>query len=97
MKMKEAFKKVETYNELAAITNERPKAIWFASILAAHVRDGGTFTDYGTFRKFIRREFFKSDAEQILNYDEFEFRGRFEIESLVTDGSLCFEVDLCDA
>lgn len=69
MKIKEAFKKVETYNEIADLANEEHKAIWFADVIVDSVRDGETFTSFEDFRKYVRKSYFKDVADQILNED----------------------------
>lgn len=69
MKIKEAFKKVETYNEIADLENEKRKVIWFADVIAECIRDGATFTSFDAFRKYVRKNYIKDIADQILNED----------------------------
>jgi hypothetical protein len=69
MKIKEAFKKVEVYNEIADLENEKRKVIWFADVIAECIRDGTTFTSFDSFRKYVRKNYIKDVADQILNED----------------------------
>lgn len=96
MTIKEAFKKLETYNELATLMNESKKAIWFADVLAQGLYNGETFTDWADFRKYVRREYIKDVADKILESDSWTFNGEWETES-VTGRNLAFELTLCDA
>lgn len=79
MKIKEAFKKVETYNEIAELENEGRKEIWFENILAGCISDGERFSDYAEFRKYVRKEYFKDVADIILESDDWTLNGEKEV------------------
>ena len=70
MKIREMFKKVEAYNELAEIMNGGKAHVWFAE--KSVITIGDAFKDYNEFRKYIRREYFKDVEDFILNSDEWE-------------------------
>jgi hypothetical protein len=93
MTIKKAFEKLATYNEFAELMNESKKAIWFADILECGISNGETFTDWATFRKYVRREYFKPLADKILTADDWTLNDEREIEG----SSLCFELYLCKA
>ena len=92
MKIKEAFKKIETYNEIAELTNEDKRALWFADITSC-VSFGEKFTDFSEFRKYVRHEYFKDVADIILNSDGWEFNGEKEIVNN-RERTLTFELNL---
>ena len=71
MKIKEMFKKVDVYNELAELIVTDKAVVWFAEELGP-VTDGHSFSDYETFRKHVRREYIKDVADFILNDDGWE-------------------------
>lgn len=81
MKIKEAFKKVETYNEIAELTHEGLKEIWFEETIAYSITNGVGFTDYAEFRKHVRKEYFKDVADMILESDDWTLNGEKEIVS----------------
>lgn len=70
MKIREMFKKVEAYNELAEIMNGEKAHVWFAE--KSVITIGDAFKDYNEFRKYIRREYFKDVEDFVLNSDEWE-------------------------
>jgi hypothetical protein len=76
MKIKEAFKKLDTYNELAELMNGDKMHIYFADILTPGVSYGEKFNTYEDFRKYIRHEYFKEIADEILNSDDWDLNGR---------------------
>ena len=78
MKIKEMFKKVEGYNELAEVIGTEKAHIWFADKICESITDGESFTDYNEFRKYVRREYLKDIADFILNSDEWEMNGEVE-------------------
>lgn len=79
MKIKEAFKKICAYNEVAELIGEEPKGIWFACELCAGVHDGATFKTYESFRKYVRKEYFADMAKEILESDGWTLNGDMEI------------------
>jgi hypothetical protein len=73
MKIKELFKKLEGYNELAELMNTEKAHIWFGDKLCTVITNGDSFTDFSKFRKYVRKEYFKEVADFILNSDGWEF------------------------
>ena len=69
MTMKELFKKVDTYNEVAELMRTDKAEICFTYAFLSYEK----FTNYNDFRKFIRRELVKEQADVILKSDAFEF------------------------
>ena len=96
MKIKEAFKKLEIYNELAQAAEEGKKAIYFSETLADCIWDGESFTDFSTFRKHVRKEYLKAVGDQILDSDAWEFNREITVDS-VTGRQLRFGISLCEA
>lgn len=79
MKIKEMFKKVEGFNDLAELMNASKAHIWFAyKIGGTSIREGAAFTDYAEFRKYIRKEYFPDVSEFILNDDGWQINGERE-------------------
>ena len=72
MKLKEAFKKLEAYNEIATIMHEDKKRLYFCDETIA-VHYGETFSSYEALRKYIRHEYIKDVADAILNADDWTF------------------------
>ena len=75
MTMKELFKKVETYNEVAELMMTEKAEICFTYAFLSYEK----FTNYNDFRKFIRKELIKDVADKILKADAFEFDKDMEI------------------
>lgn len=79
MKIRDMFKKVEGYNELADVMNTEKAHIWFADVMAMGlIKNGENFKTYAEFRKYVRREYIKEVADFILNSDEFEMNSEKE-------------------
>lgn len=95
MKIKEAFKKLEIYNELAELMNEEKKSIWFADITDC-VAFGETFSCFADFRKYVRHEYVKDLADNILDSDDWDLNGEKEIAS-ASGRDLTFELCLTAA
>jgi hypothetical protein len=96
MRIKEMFKKVDGYNELAEVMNTEKAHVWFADKICSSITDGESFTEYGEFRKYIRREYFKDVADFILNSDVWEMNGETDFTSKtgrVLTFELCIERD----
>lgn len=74
MKMKEMFKKVETYNEIAEMMMTHKAKIQFGEWLHTE-----RFEKYSDFSKWIRREYINEVADMILTSDEWEIDGELEI------------------
>ncbi len=72
MKIKEAFKKIETCNEIMELTGEDRYAIWFGDIICDPITDGRKFASYEEFRKYVRKEYFKDVADAILGADDWK-------------------------
>ena len=92
MTMKEMFKKVEGYNEIAEIMKTNKASIYFADISGACTY-GEHFTSYSDFSKYVRHEYLKSLADKILKSDAWEIDGEIEI---ATDygKTICFSAEL---
>lgn len=72
MTLKEIFKKVETYNEVAELMLSQKARVHFWD------RDcfsGDHFTDYKSLAKYVRREYFKPAADEILSAADYEIDG----------------------
>ena len=66
MKIKEAFKKLDTYNELAELMNGDKMHVYFAEVTSG-IGFGESFKSFADFRKYIRNEYFKEIADRILD------------------------------
>ena len=77
MKIKEAFKKLDNYNELAEMMNGDKMHIYFSDILNG-ISFGEKFNSYDDFRKYIRREYRKEIADEILNTEDWELNQKKE-------------------
>ena len=82
----ELFKKVEAYNEIAELMMTQKARIYFADTTYVCCF-GEHFTSYSEFRKYIRREYIKEVADQILS-------GDWEFDKEVTIGRSKFEIEL---
>ena len=71
MTMREIFKKVETYNEVAEMMRTAKASIYFYDISGSW-SSGQHFRSYNDFRKHIRGEYIKEVADIILKADTFE-------------------------
>lgn len=91
MTMKEMFKKVETYNEIAEMMRTDKAYICFADIQGTWSH-GERFTTYPDFRKYIRSEYHKEIADKILKSEEFEIDG--EINFTWSGGDATFSAEL---
>ena len=65
MTLREMFKKVETYNEIASLMHTTKAVIEFSEGIVTHEK----FDSYKEMSKFIKREYFKEVAEKILKAD----------------------------
>ena len=69
MTVKEMFKKIENYNEVADLmrTNKEKIELSYEKYFAE------SFTNYQEFRKYVKREFINPIPEKILNDTDFNF------------------------
>lgn len=67
MTIKEMFKKVETYNEIAELFGNRLAEVYFYTF-----PHGESFRSYKDFSKYIRAEYLKEMADEILKHDGFK-------------------------
>lgn len=96
MKIKEAFKKLDTYNELAELMNGDKMHVYFAEVTSG-IGFGESFKSFADFRKYIRNEYFKEIADRILDDDGWELNGENELSGFAgrfSDLVLKFELDL---
>ena len=82
MTLKELFKKVETYNEVAELMSERKAAIHFTTCdpKCTLVRFGDTFKGFADLRKYVRENYTKEFADMILKSTDFEFDADIKFE-----------------
>ena len=91
MTLKDMFKKVENYNELAELMRVQKAAIRYNEEFTLK-----TFDNYKEFRKFVKDEYLEEVAAEILA-SNFEFDGTTEIKVVDRfDGeyTLTIETDL---
>lgn len=94
MTMKEMFKKVETYNEVAEMMRTDKASVYFYDTNGSWT-SGEHFRTYNDFRKHIRNEYIKEVADLILKADTFEmdsetsfiYKDRFGEETISTFGA----------
>ena len=91
MKIKDLFKKVETYNEVADLMHTNKAKIQFGEVFYSE-----RFEHYNDFCKYVKREYIKEVAEKILSADNCEFDTEIEIEygSDIFAGSSKFSIEL---
>lgn len=70
MTLKEMFKKVEAYNEIAELMRTDKAVIYLYS---KDCHTGKEFSKYEDLRKWVRKEFIKGTADRVLNHDGWEF------------------------
>lgn len=78
MTLKELFKKVEAYNEIADLMNSRKAKINF------YVREQGicfgeVFDSYESLRRHVRKEYIKELADVVLKSSEYEMDKEIEV------------------
>lgn len=73
MTLREMFKKVETYNEIANLMHTDKAVIEFSEGIVTHEK----FDSYKEMSKFIKREYIKEVADKILKAD-WELDGEIE-------------------
>jgi len=79
MTMKELFKKVETYNEIADMmgTNKAKLVLVEKDIISTCA---GTFKTYKEFTKFVKDEYFPDVAENLIKSKEWEIDGEITFQ-----------------
>ena len=80
MTMRDLFKKVEGYNEMAALMNADKAAISFAQIDNGFSFGSNRYNNYAEFRKWVKRDYLPEVAQKILNAKDCEFDSGFEFE-----------------
>ena len=79
MTMKEMFKKIEAYNEIAEMMKTDKAQIYFANVEGTW-SSGEHCKTYREFTKYVRYEYHKEIADKILKADGWEIDGELEIE-----------------
>lgn len=77
MTLREMFKKVEAYNEIAALMRTQEAKIDLVEC------DGGcyfgeTFSDYKSLSRYVKKEFIEELADLVLKCGEFDFDKRVD-------------------
>ena len=80
MTMREIFRKVETYNEIAETMRTQKAAILFYDRDLGFFRLGEEFKTYQEFAKYVRRELVKEIADKVLKDDCWEIDGGIEFD-----------------
>lgn len=83
MTLKEMFKKVETYNEIAEMMQTEKAQIYFYINLGP-CNSGEHFSNFKDLRRYIKKEFVSECAEKLLAADNWELDGEIEIDSCGT-------------
>lgn len=76
MTLKEMFKKVETYNEVAEVMHTDKAVIYFSDSYYS----GKDFETYDSFRKYIRKEYISEVVNLILKESNWEMDGEITTE-----------------
>lgn len=92
MKLKDIFRKVEAYNEIAEMMRTTKARIFFGDIIFARCIGGAHFSSYKELSQFVRREFYPAVAKMVLEFDGWEIdeEHTFEFENR----QLTFTVEL---
>ena len=75
MKIRDIFKKVEVYNEVAELMYSAKAEIKFGEDWHSE-----RFDNYEDFRKYVRKEYITEVADKILKFEEWEIDSEKEIE-----------------
>lgn len=79
MTMKEMFKKVETYNEIAELMGtEKAKILLVEKDIIT--KCAGTFKTYKEFTQFIKDEYFPDIVENLIKSKDWELDGEIEFK-----------------
>ena len=76
MTMKEMFKKVEAYNEMAEFMRTDKAVICYCDNCFTAAR----LESFDSFRKYIRREYVKEIADAVLKFSDWEFNKEITLE-----------------
>lgn len=97
MTLKQMFKKIEAYNEIAHMMGTSKAQIYFADVDEKFgISLGGDhFDDYDAFRKYIKGEYHKEIADLILKSDCWDFDKDFSFEW--AGGTAAFTAELVAA
>lgn len=71
MTLKELFKKVEAYNEIAALMGTTPARIFFNT--DPQFGFGEYFENFTDMKKYIKEEYIDPLADMVLKYKEWDF------------------------
>ena len=71
MTLREMFKKVEAYNEIAALMRTEEAKINLVECDGCYF--GETFSDYKSLTRYVKTEFIKELADLVLKCDQYEF------------------------
>ncbi len=82
MTIKEMFKKIETYNEIAEMVKTEKLRIY---VNIGHFHSIG-FSDFNSFKKYIRNEYIREVEEAILKYDGYAFEVEHKFNITMWDG-----------
>ena len=97
MTLKEMFKKVEAYNEIATMMGSRKAKIsFYMKASGCNIRFGESFDSFDSLRKYARSEYLKELADAVLKFDSWEMDTEVEISYKDHFGSHTdtFSVDL---
>ncbi len=75
MTMKEMFKKIEVYNEIAEMIGTTKAKIALTSTKNGFTNCEETFKTYKEFTKFVKDEYFPDVAENLIKSKEWEMGG----------------------
>lgn len=95
MTMRELFKKIDAYNEIAHMMGTDKARIYFYDISDGISLGGERFDDYGIFRKYVKSEYQKEIADKILKADCWDFDKDFTFEW--AGGTATFSAELTAA
>lgn len=80
MTLKELFKKVEAYNEIAEMMHSRKAKIHFyMRASGCNICFGESFESFESLRKYIRNEYLKEMADAVLKCSDWELDQEMEI------------------
>ena len=82
MTMKELFKKVETYNEIAEMMGTDKAKLVLTDIddKFGYAKVEGSFKTYKEFTKFVKDEYFKDVAENLIKSKDWEMDGEITFQ-----------------
>ena len=75
MTMKEIFKKIESYNEIAEMIGTDKAKIILTDNEGSYPKCEGSFRTYKEFTKFVKDEYFKDVAENLIGSKDWELDG----------------------